>query len=115
MSYKLPTKKQIAAYKKDAEQVLERLGFRPATPIQPDPEWNAFTPRDYELETVAGMLYCSINGDWLACVFWDVDKAKAHFGSDANGIFNPFSGKWNWYDLEGFESSTRNILVSHDA
>lgn len=115
MTYKLPTQKEAAAYKKAAKVVLNRLGFSPATPIRPNPEGNAYTPRDYELQTLAGLLYCSIDDDWMACRFAEPERANqslcmSNLGVDLTTNLNPFSGKWNWDVLADFEQAVRRIF-----
>lgn len=48
---------------------------------------------DSTLQTVAGVLHCSVHDNWLACSFDDVKLAKKLIGE---GNLNPHSGKWNW-------------------
>lgn len=67
---------------------------------------NAYNP-DFQrrLETVVGTLsviLCEEDGDWIACRFEDVEKAKQHFGifNICQGRLNPYSGKWNWHCWE---------------
>jgi hypothetical protein len=55
------------------------------------------------LETAIGKLDIHvIDGDWIACRFDDVEKAKEHFGVRGLGCgrLNPYSGKWNWHHFE---------------
>lgn len=86
-----------------AGELLKELGFRNAELIHPNKEGNPFRPRDLELDTHAGKLYCSIQSDFLAFVFWDVEKAKAHPALSGTQRLNPYSGKWVWYDWEPLE------------
>lgn len=112
MTYKLPTKKQTAAYKKQAKATLDRLGFRPATPIQSEaPDGHMYTRRDFEVDTECGLLYCSIDDDWLACIFDDVKAAVAHPAMAGSLVLNPHSGKWNWDDLDAFEKALSKIVA----
>lgn len=88
------TKQQAALFRKEAEATLARLGA-----VLVDPErWYP-----YSLQTHAGELRISIDGDSLMCRFEDVPKAKEELYSSLYGLddrLNPFSGKWNWHGLD---------------
>lgn len=50
------------------------------------------------LQTICGILHVTPYGNWIACRFYDVDAAVAHFGYDrVHGRLNPCSGKWNFH------------------
>jgi hypothetical protein len=100
--YKEPTKKESAAFCRDALKILEPLGVR-----QPE---EAYDVPHFLIETTAGELSVRIYEDWLACRFDDVARAKkiAPWGS-----LNPFSGKWNWMGLDtlpAFEQAISRIM-----
>ena len=83
----MATKKLKFEFKTACEAMLHRLGAVPGT------------HRDLMIPTVAGPLQCTAYPDWLACVFDDVNAARARVGA---GTLNPFSGKLNWmYDKPG--------------
>jgi hypothetical protein len=84
--YEPPTKKQAAAFSKDARAFLDSL----ARVAQEDP------PK-YDVATMAGRLHITIYDDWLACRFDDVQSAVVQV---RNGVLNPYSGKWNWHGLD---------------
>jgi len=86
--YKEPTKKQSAAFCKDALKILEPLGARQ--------QEDAYDVPHFLIETKAGQLSVRIYNDWLACRFDDVARAK---NTVPSGSLNPFSGKWNWMGL----------------
>lgn len=67
----------------------------------------------YAVETVAGTLRLDIHDSWIACRFYDVERAKQHVCSDPYARLNPHSGKWNWNGvdcLEQFENKIRMLL-----
>jgi len=67
--------------------------------------------RDYRIMTRLGALDVTLHEaddqPWLAAIWDDVEKAKAHFGVKKvlpllmEERFNPYSGKWNWH-WQGF-------------
>lgn len=114
MTYKLPTKAQADAFYRKAKAALDNLGFRPATPIKSEaPDGHFYTRRDLEIPTSAGMLLCSIQEDWLACLFDDVDAAKKHPLLEHNHRLNRCSGKWNWEaeELDAFCFAVHRIAL----
>lgn len=104
------TKQQAAQFRKEAEATLARLGA-----VLVDPErWYP-----YSLQTHAGELRISIDGDSLMCRFEDVPKAKEELYSSLYGLddrLNPYSGKWNWHGLDclpAFEFIVNRDLKIH--
>jgi len=81
-------------------------------------------PTQYTIDTQAGELKVHVYGNWIACRFDDVDKAKRllpHYPKDPGARLNGFSGKWNFHyqitnlDIiqiagEDFEANLRQIL-----
>ena len=63
--------------------------------------------REFRIMTRLGALDVSLHDaddePWLAAIWDDVEKARAHFGVGRNAIeaqqhrLNPFVGKWNWH------------------
>jgi hypothetical protein len=63
--------------------------------------------RDFRIMTKLGALDVSLHDDddqpWIAAVWDDVERARAHFGVEKTFLavtmnrLNPFSGKWNWH------------------
>jgi hypothetical protein len=49
------------------------------------------------VETRAGRLRVTCYGDWLACRFDDVDRAKALLPHGPGERLNSYSGKWNFH------------------
>ncbi len=82
---KNPTKKEIAAYRKSILEILcEACGE--TEPIPSDKTY------PYLLQTTAGPLHVSIQDDWVATRFDDVNLARGKIAG-----MNPYSGKWNFH------------------
>ena len=66
------------------------------------------TLRKWSIETTAGPLELEIvegpnirsSALFIACVFRDVEKAKAHIELLSSSRLNTYSGKWNWHIVE---------------
>ena len=54
-------------------------------------------PQAMYIETLAGRLQITCYGDWLACRFDDVDRAKALLPHGPGERLNSHSGKWNFH------------------
>lgn len=61
----------------------------------------------FKLETKGGMLLITPYGDWIACRFDDLKKAKAFVRS---GTLNLYSGKWNWHGDDVIPHFERSLL-----
>jgi hypothetical protein len=54
---------------------------------------------EFAIQTIAGKMTVTPEGDWIACRFQDVDAAKAvlpYWPKDKSAQLNGFSGKWNF-------------------
>jgi hypothetical protein len=103
---KKPTKAELAreaAFNERFREWLKALGAKPGQ------------YHEFDLDTKFGQLGITPYGDWVACRFEDVERAKAglphRFGVDR---LNPFSGKWNhhyfdWPLNEAFADFVREI------
>ena len=111
MNYKLPTKKQAAAYFAAACEILDKCCSFAKYPAKGEAE--------YKINTVAGSLRVTVYDDWLACRFDNVAAAKAALPEYAGlgqryARLNPFSGKWNWHGadaLPAFDAALQKIIA----
>ena len=89
------TKRFLEAQKRFAKAVtklLDGLGARPGRFY------------DLELDTPAGLLHISVNGNWVATRFDDVALGRA-FTESCGRTCNPYSGKWNFHFFDGTAAS----------
>ena len=100
----------MTPFQVQANGLLRDLGFKRARLLYPE-EGYPYRPRELELDTQAGKLYCSVHSDFLACIFWEVGKANAHPLLSGGSRLNPYSGKWVWYSVEPLDQFKSAVMA----
>jgi hypothetical protein len=86
----MKTKKKVYdTFKRLIREHVESLGGKPRDELR----FGIFGfSYDLVLDTKCGPLGITPYEEWVACRFYDVERAKAH---PISGYFNQYSGKWN--------------------
>jgi hypothetical protein len=85
--------------KRERDRLTVKLAWYLASPgAQADDQPDCSSgPRPMYVETLAGRLRITCYGDWLACRFDDVERAKPLLPHGPGERLNSHSGKWNFH------------------